>query len=128
MTPSEIIDRLARSSDVIEFETTPGRAFVLISYLQTALWITSQSDGDHESSDEIVQSIIANLAKAIAEKTNTPEVLTLIELGNQAEFNMTPEETSYYFELNEDSLFAPPPTKKEESSHENNDPPTHRAN
>ena len=93
MTPEEIIDRVARSKELIEFAITPARAFMLISHLQLAL----RHPENKGPSNEFVRDMIANLATAIATVTDTLEVITLVAQGYHPEFDLTDEEADEYF-------------------------------
>ncbi|MBE9157868.1 hypothetical protein IQ265_13690 [Nodosilinea sp. LEGE 06152] len=93
MTPQEIIDRVARSQEVIEFATSPGRAFILIAHLQLAL----RHPDNHGQSAEFVRQIITNLAMAIAQKTETPELAGMVAQGYHPEFDLTEAEADEYF-------------------------------
>lgn len=93
MTPEDIINRVAHSQELIEFATTPGRAFILISNLQLAL----RHPENHGPQTEFVREMIANMAQAIADKTNTPEVLKVVAMGSHPEFDLTHEEAVNYF-------------------------------
>lgn len=93
MTPEEIISQVAQSQEVIEFATTPGRAFILISNLQLAL----RHPENRGPQTEFVREMIANMAQAIATITETPEVLAVIAAGSHPEFDLTREEADEYF-------------------------------
>ena len=101
MTPEEIIHKIGQDNRLIEFATTPARAFMIVSHLQLAL---RHPDNIGESA-ELMQEVIRHLADAIAEVTDTPEVLTLIAMGDHQEFDMTNEE----FDASWTTMQIPPP-------------------
>lgn len=93
MTPQEIIDRVARSQELIEFATSPGRAFILIAQLQLAL----RHPENRGPSAEFARQIITNLAMAIAQQTETPEFAGMVAQGYHPEFDLTDAEADEYF-------------------------------
>lgn len=93
MAPNEAINRVARSQEIIEFATTPGRAFLLIAQLQLAL----RHPENHGTSAEFARQIIGNLADAIARVTKTPEVILLVAQGYHPEFDLAEPEDGEFF-------------------------------
>lgn len=84
MNPDEIISRIGNSTEIIEFATTPARAFCLIGHLQLAL----RHPGNTGASTEVARQIIDHLAEAISTVTETPEVKTIVEAGYNPTFDV----------------------------------------
>jgi hypothetical protein len=88
VTPEQIVNKIAASEELIEFATTPARAFMLISYLQLALR-HPQNTGE---SAEFVRQMITNITMTIATVTQTPEFAGLVAMGFDERFDADTEE------------------------------------
>ncbi len=85
-----VLDQLATSEEIIEFATTPARAFVLIAHLQLAL---RMNDG---ASAQIAHEMTVNLIEALC--TVIPEARPLLESGWNPAYDMTREYFAEEFE------------------------------
>ncbi|NEP17814.1 MAG: hypothetical protein F6J97_13065 [Leptolyngbya sp. SIO4C1] len=88
MSQKDVWQRLAESEEIIEFATTPARAFMLIAQLQLAL----RHPQNRGSSAQFAQQMIENLSAAIC--YHFPEAKEVIEMGSNAAYDVTNE----YFE------------------------------
>lgn len=85
-TPEQIIKAIGQDTEVLEFGTTPARAFILISYLQLAM----RHPGTDPQTNALVLQFCKNLEAAIA--TRHPEAKALIDAGLNPENDVTREE------------------------------------
>lgn len=80
------LNKLTESTELIQFATTPARAFVLLGNIQLAL----RHPGNNGESAGIAREIGLNLQKAIC--AYVPEVEPLIEMGWDSSYDVTSEE------------------------------------
>ncbi len=85
-----VLDQIATSEEVIQFATTPARAFVLIAYLQLAL---RMNDG---ASAQIAHEITVNLIEGLC--SVIPQARPLVESGWNPAYDMTREYFAEEFE------------------------------
>lgn len=85
MSEDEFLKKLGSSTEVIEFATTPARAFVMCAQLQLAV----RHPGNDGASAASAREIVDNLAKAIDAKI--PGAAAIIETGWNPAFDMTRE-------------------------------------
>lgn len=83
MNHSEILAKLGNSQNLIEFATTPGRAFILVAQLQLAL----RHPGNTGEGATVAYQIAQNLAKAIC--SYVPEAKELIDQGWNPAYDVT---------------------------------------
>lgn len=89
MDPDSIIQKIGTSTEILEFGTTPARAFMLIGHLQLAL----RHPNNTGASAAFARQFADNLANAICHYI--PEARELIEQGWNPGYDVTRE----YFDL-----------------------------
>ena len=85
MNPDEIIHAIGESTEILEFGTTPARAFILVSQLQLAL----RHPHNQGASAAFTRQIANNLTDAICHYI--PEARELIEQGWDSAYDVTQE-------------------------------------
>lgn len=85
MNYNEILNKIGNSEDVIEFATTPGRAFILVSQLQLAL----RHPENTSASATIARQMAENLTQALC--AYIPEAKELIDMGWNPAYDVTSE-------------------------------------
>lgn len=89
MNTDDIIHKIGNSTEILEFGTTPARAFILIAQLQLAL----RHPGNTGSSAALARDFAENLTKAVCHFI--PEAKALIEQGWDSAYDINRE----HFEL-----------------------------